>query len=704
MKFSKFLASLLVPVFVVSTVPAASAASFSEPKVASVYSKIVRATDKKVAKIRGVSASDRKKISDARANLERAFVAFDAAFGKSSEEKGRAGRVLVRAYSDLNAIVAASARAAAATTSGQASATAVQSASSASPATVSALSIGADILYYSDDFENSGTSNGDRFSQSAYSAARCGVDLGRLIQVGYGSRSVVVKVNDRPSCSRHPDIVDLSTSAFQTLAPLSKGRLKGSFEVLGQTPAGYRKEPLSTSAFSELGIKLGEKIPNTYLVGETIRVSGQVTDGKEDTVFFLKSPSGKRFSRAMPVTGGAFTYEAPLLEPGRYDLVIASGMGFSTSKTQSVYVFEDDVFASKKLLSSASVPFVVPELRFVRKESSDLTPMNVLDLPESEKNVLRTVRISQPGAETLVRRSMGDVAFFSEDATRFDASKPVRVTVSVSESSTPFSIDVFGTETSVFSAELPLVSAYATERKEAISATVEGSTLRMRTNLSANAPALRNEMYLIAPSGNVITQKFPADALGADGYVVRGKKAEFDVSLREDGQYMVEVMYATGFPAFNGPVSHGAGAVPLLSNEYDAVTKDTDSDLSDVVPNALRFVNAVRKKVGKPALVSDPELQRLAQFKANDMADHNYVGHDDSTGQKITGTAKRAGIAVAGSVGENVAGGSVGTDFLLAGLSLSGGHRANMLGDWSKIGVAAVVKNGLTYYVQVYGE
>lgn len=96
-----------------------------------------------------------------------------------------------------------------------------------------------------------------------------------------------------------------------------------------------------------------------------------------------------------------------------------------------------------------------------------------------------------------------------------------------------------------------------------------------------------------------------------------------------------------------------------MPNEYDAVSKETDSNLSDVVPNALRFINAIRKKAGKEPLVSDSALQNLAQFKANDMAANNYVGHDDSAGQKITGTAKRAGIEIAGSVGENVAGGSV---------------------------------------------
>ncbi len=163
-------------------------------------------------------------------------------------------------------------------------------------------------------------------------------------------------------------------------------------------------------------------------------------------------------------------------------------------------------------------------------------------------------------------------------------------------------------------------------------------------------------------------------------------------------------MYSNGFPAYNGPVVHKSGVAAILPNEYDSMGKDTDSDVSIAPQNALRFVNAIRKKAGKPPLVLDATLGRLARFKAEDMAEHNYVGHDDSAGAKINGTAKRAGIEIGTSLGENVAGGSVGSDFLLAGLSLSGGHRMNMLGDWTKIGVAAVVRNGMTYYVQVFGE
>lgn len=237
MKFSKFLSPLVLAAVVFGlAVPMASAANFTEPKVAKIYAKIVLATDKKVAKIRSVSADDRAKISAARANLEKAFVVVDAAF-KKPEDRQRAVKQLVRAYSDLNVLIAAVAKVPA-TVSAPAAAEPVQTvAPAASQSAVSSLSTEAQILYYSDDFENGGTSGGDRFNQSAYSAARCAVDLGRLIQVANGSKSVVVKVNDRPSCSKHPDIVDLTTTAFQSLAPISKGRISGSFEVLGWTPS-----------------------------------------------------------------------------------------------------------------------------------------------------------------------------------------------------------------------------------------------------------------------------------------------------------------------------------------------------------------------------------------------------------------------------------------------------------------------------------
>lgn len=51
----------------------------------------------------------------------------------------------------------------------------------------------------------------------------------------------------------------------------------------------------------------------------------------------------------------------------------------------------------------------------------------------------------------------------------------------------------------------------------------------------------------------------------------------------------------------------------------------------------------------------DDNLSTLAQAKAENMANDNYVGHYTKNGQDIVGFAKSIGIKVVGSVGENVA-------------------------------------------------
>lgn len=156
MKFSKFLSPFVIAAVLFGlSVPMASAANFTEPKVAKIYAKIVVATDKKVAKIRPISPEDRQKIAAARANLEKAFVAVDASFKKPSDRQ-RAVNQLVRAYSDLNVLIKSVAKSAASGTKPVATPTpaATQPSVPTSQSPVSSLSTPAQILYYSDDFEN----------------------------------------------------------------------------------------------------------------------------------------------------------------------------------------------------------------------------------------------------------------------------------------------------------------------------------------------------------------------------------------------------------------------------------------------------------------------------------------------------------------------------------------------------------------------
>lgn len=111
--------------------------------------------------------------------------------------------------------------------------------------------------------------------------------------------------------------------------------------------------------------------------------------------------------------------------------------------------------------------------------------------------------------------------------------------------------------------------------------------------------------------------------------------------------------------------------LPLLPNDYDGVNKNIDANASDVAIRSLAFINAVRMKSGKSTLSLDDTLNNLATVKANDMAIHNSISHWDSYGERISGTAKRNGLRLAGSIGENVAGGNVGYNVLLVGLSYS---------------------------------
>lgn len=121
---------------------------------------------------------------------------------------------------------------------------------------------------------------------------------------------------------------------------------------------------------------------------------------------------------------------------------------------------------------------------------------------------------------------------------------------------------------------------------------------------------------------------------------------------------MVEVLYDTGFAAYFGAVTKGK-VLSVLPNLYDQTSKDISSDTATSTSRMLESVNALRKAQGLAEVTLDANLSKLALFKAQDMSDHDYVGHVDSAGGYILDTAKRASVTIATSIGENVAGGTV---------------------------------------------
>lgn len=107
-----------------------------------------------------------------------------------------------------------------------------------------------------------------------------------------------------PNCEKHPDIIDISKVAFESLAPLSqKDVFSGTAKLIGNVDRGYKKAYLGMNTSSGLGIVLDEKIPNTYRPGEAITINATVQDGKEDAIFFMLNTLWRKILFSNTVTG-----------------------------------------------------------------------------------------------------------------------------------------------------------------------------------------------------------------------------------------------------------------------------------------------------------------------------------------------------------------------------------------------------------------
>jgi len=78
--------------------------------------------------------------------------------------------------------------------------------------------------FYGNEFQSRKTANGERFDQGKLTAAHRTLAFGTRLKVTntQNSKSVVVRVNDRGPFAKGR-IIDLSSSAFKTIASLNAG-------------------------------------------------------------------------------------------------------------------------------------------------------------------------------------------------------------------------------------------------------------------------------------------------------------------------------------------------------------------------------------------------------------------------------------------------------------------------------------------------
>jgi uncharacterized YkwD family protein/spore coat assembly protein SafA len=101
----------------------------------------------------------------------------------------------------------------------------------------------------------------------------------------------------------------------------------------------------------------------------------------------------------------------------------------------------------------------------------------------------------------------------------------------------------------------------------------------------------------------------------------------------------------------------------------------------------IDLVNSERAKQGLPALKRNWELQRVAQYKAEDMTDKHYFSHTSPTYGSPFDMIKSFGLKYS-SAGENIAQGQRTPQEVMNGWMNSSGHRANILSrNYTEIGV-----------------
>lgn len=117
----------------------------------------------------------------------------------------------------------------------------------------------------------------------------------------------------------------------------------------------------------------------------------------------------------------------------------------------------------------------------------------------------------------------------------------------------------------------------------------------------------------------------------------------------------------------------------------------------------LNLVNKERAEAGLPALKSDPQVSKLAQMKAEDMAKNKYFAHNSPTYGSAFDMMNKYGVSYR-TAGENIAKGQKTSQSVMNGWMNSPGHRANILKNgYTRLGVGYTVDaSGTTYWVQMF--
>jgi len=120
------------------------------------------------------------------------------------------------------------------------------------------------------------------------------------------------------------------------------------------------------------------------------------------------------------------------------------------------------------------------------------------------------------------------------------------------------------------------------------------------------------------------------------------------------------------------------------TTSYHPNQNTEDMDQNSYILEVVKLVNKERQKEGLDALEIDWDLMNAAQVRANEIVE--YYSHTRPNGSTCFSAFSEAGVEYTGA-GENIAAGYKTPESAMNGWMNSSGHRANILGNFTHIGV-----------------
>lgn len=187
-------------------------------------------------------------------------------------------------------------------------------------------------------------------------------------------------------------------------------------------------------------------------------------------------------------------------------------------------------------------------------------------------------------------------------------------------------------------------------------------------------------------------------------YVLKGNtRYLLNTNDQEELVYSLDGAYATFF--IDKHVQNQATALLVVEKSIEEKTTRDRIVWNDSLKRAFErqsfdLANAARAQFKLPAFSWSEAISGTARKHSQDMVENSYFDHTSPTGVTLGDRVQRDQIGYR-SVAENIAAGQLNALYAHAGWMNSEGHRRNLLGQQSKLGVGVVFGGDYgTYYTQ----